>query len=295
MYREPLATNKPKQKPASQPDPLGPARSAVQRRRPRRPTHDAFRPEIGRSTTVSERRRSASSRRERSNAAPSRSDGPSDSESLFPLLETGGNESSPPLHRNMELENLDRQFQHLTRLRDMLSILEAGSMLPVDDLISTALRHISTSPNPSSDVSGDLPAILDRARGSSTPLTRGAREQLQLTTRMTRPDYRRRGLTREEVDGLGDRRRSLTPEDYSWETLRTTITPDERLPSVHSSFTSTDALATSDPARHTAVSLPTSINRAACTILSIHSFIEESGSEEESDTSSVFGNNDGSG
>ena len=41
-------------------------------------------------------------------------------------------------------------------------------------------------------------------------------------------------------DGLGDRRRSLSPED-TWETLLTTIAPDERLPSASSSFTSASA------------------------------------------------------
>ena len=43
------------------------------------------------------------------------------------------------------------------------------------------------------------------------------------------------------ADGLGDRRRSFSPEESTWETLLTTITPDERLPSAHSSFTSATA------------------------------------------------------
>ena len=47
------------------------------------------------------------------------------------------------------------------------------------------------------------------------------------------------------VDGLGDRRRSFSPENDSWETLLTTIAPDERLPSIHSSFTSATASASS--------------------------------------------------
>ncbi|MCJ1298114.1 hypothetical protein MMC08_000903 [Hypocenomyce scalaris] len=50
---------------------------------------------------------------------------------------------------------------------------------------------------------------------------------------------------RHPVDGLGDRRRSFSPDDDTWETLLTTITPDERLPSAHSSFTSTTASASS--------------------------------------------------
>ncbi|KAI9853796.1 MAG: hypothetical protein M1813_001804 [Trichoglossum hirsutum] len=44
------------------------------------------------------------------------------------------------------------------------------------------------------------------------------------------------------VDGLGDRERSLSPED-PWETLLTTMTPDTHLPSTDSSFTSASASA----------------------------------------------------
>ncbi|KAI9876426.1 MAG: hypothetical protein M1830_006529 [Pleopsidium flavum] len=47
------------------------------------------------------------------------------------------------------------------------------------------------------------------------------------------------------VDGLGDRERSFSPEDESWETLLTTIAPDEHLPSASSSFTSATASASS--------------------------------------------------
>lgn len=51
------------------------------------------------------------------------------------------------------------------------------------------------------------------------------------------------------VDGLGDRRRSVSPEDdNAWDTLLTTITPDERVPSVHSSFTSATASASASVA-----------------------------------------------
>lgn len=50
------------------------------------------------------------------------------------------------------------------------------------------------------------------------------------------------------VDGLGDRQRSLTPDDDhendAWETLLTTITPDDNLPSADSSFNSASAAAT---------------------------------------------------
>ncbi|KAI9801338.1 MAG: hypothetical protein M1825_003316 [Sarcosagium campestre] len=44
------------------------------------------------------------------------------------------------------------------------------------------------------------------------------------------------------VDGLGDRQRSISPDD-TWETLLSTITPDRQLPSAHSSMTSATASA----------------------------------------------------
>ena len=62
------------------------------------------------------------------------------------------------------------------------------------------------------------------------------RHRLQYSSRRISPHP-------DTVDGLGDRRRSFSPEDDSWETLLTTITPDERLPSVQSSFTSATASA----------------------------------------------------
>lgn len=48
-------------------------------------------------------------------------------------------------------------------------------------------------------------------------------------------------LLQDDSDGLGDRRRSLSPELVSWETMLTTITPDDQVPSTHSSFASTGA------------------------------------------------------
>ncbi|MCJ1275213.1 hypothetical protein MMC21_003014 [Puttea exsequens] len=46
---------------------------------------------------------------------------------------------------------------------------------------------------------------------------------------------------RTSVDGLGDRERSFSPEDDHWETMLTSIQPDEHVPSNHSSFTTTSA------------------------------------------------------
>ncbi|EAS33077.3 uncharacterized protein CIMG_04101 [Coccidioides immitis RS] len=64
----------------------------------------------------------------------------------------------------------------------------------------------------------------------------------------------RRSRRRHVVDGLGDRERSLGPEEDemhdSWETLLTTITPDDQLPSLDSSFTSATASASSALSRN---------------------------------------------
>ncbi|MCJ1283535.1 hypothetical protein MMC26_002865 [Xylographa opegraphella] len=49
----------------------------------------------------------------------------------------------------------------------------------------------------------------------------------------------------DHADGLGDRRRSFSPEENTWETMLTTITPDDRLPSAESSFTSASVSASS--------------------------------------------------
>lgn len=43
------------------------------------------------------------------------------------------------------------------------------------------------------------------------------------------------------VDGLGDRERSFSPEGDHWETMLSTIQPDERVPSTNSSFTTASA------------------------------------------------------
>ncbi len=54
-----------------------------------------------------------------------------------------------------------------------------------------------------------------------------------------------RGHSRSTVDGLGDRERSISPDDDQWETMLTTIQPDERIPSANSSFTSATASSSS--------------------------------------------------
>lgn len=55
------------------------------------------------------------------------------------------------------------------------------------------------------------------------------------------PDIIRATRSQSSVDGLGDRERSFSPEGDRWETMLTTIQPDERVPSTHSSFTTASA------------------------------------------------------
>ena len=52
-------------------------------------------------------------------------------------------------------------------------------------------------------------------------------------------------LAEAQLDGLGDRRRSISPMENNWEMLFSTIPPDDRLPSAESSFTSASASARS--------------------------------------------------
>lgn len=80
------------------------------------------------------------------------------------------------------------------------------------------------------------------------------------------------------VDGLGDRQRSLSPEDDeqehdAWETLLTTIAPDANLPSADSSFGSTTASGanasregTSGNSANPSQTLPSSLDPTAATV-----------------------------
>ncbi|KAL8795700.1 MAG: hypothetical protein Q9195_001938 [Heterodermia aff. obscurata] len=84
------------------------------------------------------------------------------------------------------------------------------------------------------------------------PLRRmGRRQRSPTAIRTSSPPPRHQS----HVDGLGDRRRSFSSEGDGWDTLLTTITPDERVPSVHSSFTSATASASASVAPN-----PTSSN-----------------------------------
>lgn len=68
------------------------------------------------------------------------------------------------------------------------------------------------------------------------------------------------------VDGLGDRDRSLSPEDDGvWDTLLSSITPDPQPPSVGTSFASTSAPASAGTSQSTGGSTGTSTSSGAHT------------------------------
>ena len=67
----------------------------------------------------------------------------------------------------------------------------------------------------------------------------------RMSRRSEEPVRAGRAHPQNNMDGLGDRERSFSPDDDQWETMLTTIQPDERVPSTHSSFTSATASASS--------------------------------------------------
>lgn len=83
-------------------------------------------------------------------------------------------------------------------------------------------RPRPTLPTPPHDESGDQDSLF-------VPDTSFSRRRLHPLSNSWRPES--------PINGLGDRIRSPTPGD-GWEVMRTTIAPDEHLPSADSSFTS---------------------------------------------------------
>lgn len=66
------------------------------------------------------------------------------------------------------------------------------------------------------------------------------------------PQESTRHETSEDINGLGDRNRSVSPE--GWDTLFTTLTPDPQPPSASSSFVSTVASQSAGASSHTSFS-----------------------------------------
>lgn len=119
------------------------------------------------------------------------------------------------------------------------------------------LRHIGTRLN----------LLADHSMGNLQLPDINALPQLHRTTGTTNLEESHSLLTsrrREQasLDGLGDRQRSFSPDDDGWDTMLMTIPLDERVPSAHSSFSSTAASNASlaamstDPSSVTATNAP---------------------------------------
>ena len=91
------------------------------------------------------------------------------------------------------------------------------------------------------------------------------------------------------LDGLGDRQRSFSPDDDTWETMLTTITPDERVPSAHSSFTTATASASASAASRSSATSAASSYGTLVTVPSTYTDIEACPLADES---SLSDNND---
>lgn len=206
MYREQVAANELKQKSSSQSNPLGPARSAIHRRRTRTPPR-------------------------------------------FILDFATGN-----------VQVHDDSRMHEAVVSEQMSDEE---FLP-SFFVTTDIGHSAREPERITQNGDSLPAVASRSVVSRVAFPqirrpRGPRESLGPSRAQRSQGSRgdRTVMVQENVDGRGDRPRSHTSEDYSWEVLHTTIAPDERLPSTHSSFASTGSFSTSDLNRATAARTPT--------------------------------------
>ena len=124
---------------------------------------------------------------------------------------------------------------------------------------------------------------------SATPIPRDGNEHPRTRTRAGRASSIA-DMVVNHTDGLGDRRRSFSPEESTWSTLFSTITPDEHLPSAESSFTSATASAASSLSPHSGSSSSTLLTAPSTNAATINALShvcddpsETSGSDTEDD------------
>lgn len=101
----------------------------------------------------------------------------------------------------------------------------------------------------------------------------------------------RRALRQARLDGLGDRDRSLSPENgAAWDTLLTSITPDPQPPSVGSSFASAAAVTSSSSGSGTvsASTSMTSVDRGGDSPTLRDCDISESGSNTDEEEEDIY-------
>lgn len=125
------------------------------------------------------------------------------------------------------------RYAILTSPGEMLRAAPSGdeyqNYRPQSPDFAATRRH--TLPTPPLDTSGPEDGPLIQDVDVARPRTNRRSHPLSSTWRVGSPS----------INGLGDRNRSPTPAGDGWEVIRTTITPDETLPSADSSFTSTAA------------------------------------------------------
>ena len=153
--------------------------------------------------------------------------------------------------RVVDIASLSNQIRNLQSLpQEREDAFELSAMLfELNNMLT------QTSQDPSPDYHGSETEWIDVIRGQVERIRCGSSailgvshdrsslmdEEANARHLSDRSDTSR--LRHDDNDGLGDRQRSLSPEGVSWETMLTTITPDDQMPSAHSSFVSTDTSA----------------------------------------------------
>lgn len=156
--------------------------------------------------------------------------------------------------RVVDIAGLSTQIRHLQSLpQDRTDASELSAMLW--ELNAMMAR---TSTDLSSEYLGDETEWIDVMRGEVESIRcrsavisgqsgRGGNTVYgEATVRRLSDRFETLRSRRDDSDGLGDRQQSLSPEPVSWETMLTTITPDDQVPSTHSSFSSTDVSASAE-------------------------------------------------
>ncbi|EKG21528.1 hypothetical protein MPH_01122 [Macrophomina phaseolina MS6] len=165
-------------------------------------------------------------------------------------------ESSSGPDRARAQDSLERS-RHAPRSVDLLSRMPASrrrrvwsnrAQEPLGELPRHTYRRAPThwpfAYEPAEADDDSTPAESNRELADATrdlpPLRRMGRRQVTdgfLPSSSLRQSWSPSG----NIDGLGDRERSLSPPTDPWETMLTTITPDTQLPSADSSFTAASA------------------------------------------------------
>ena len=117
-----------------------------------------------------------------------------------------------------------------SRIAQSSTDLSSEELSTDTNFVDTLTRHLESLAGPEHD---------RRDRASIAPLLSSQPADQMSAGREDHPEPLTYTFGRhDEVDGLGDRARSLSPDGVSWEILHSNIAPDERIPSTHTSFSS---------------------------------------------------------